>query len=133
MQKGTSLHIVHTPVIDLTDEALDRCRELSFGDEGYMCDDLERILWTERHSKKYRYSQAILACEDTILGWALVQPVPYSPKYSAQFFVDPLHRRRGIGGRLLREANMYGRGKPYVFKDEENENFFSVFPDLLTL
>lgn len=117
-------------MIDLTPTELDRCRELSFGDEGYMCEDLDRIISTE-WQRQYRHSRAILARNDdgAILGWSLIQPVPRSPKYLAQFYVDPSHRRRGIGARLLREANTYC-GKPYVYKDRENEVFFNEFPDL---
>lgn len=95
-----------------------------------MCEDIAHILETER-KRKYRYSMAITAMQPymNVVGWALVQPVPYRPTYSAQFFVDPAHRRQGIGARLLQEANKY-TDRPLVYKDCDNEEFFNKFPEL---
>lgn len=115
--------IEHIRVIDLTPEQIARCKELSLGDEGYMCEDLDTILATE-NKWQYRYSQAILiTIVDNIVGWALLQPVPYNRRYSIHLFVDPLHRRQGFGTLLLREANRWCK-TPLAMVDVENQKFF---------
>lgn len=132
------MKIEFTRVVDLSDEQLARCRELSFGDEGYMCEDLEAILEMEQ-GWRYRYSQAILL-GDTLMddsrlrawpiyGWALLQPVYRSRKYSAQFFVDPGQRGNGYGKVLLEQANKWCN-KPLCYIDEQNEGFFRKHPSL---
>lgn len=137
------MRIEHVRVVDLTPLQLDRCRELSFGDEGYMCDDLDLILEREQ-GWRYRYSQAILLGNTagpppdrkwdrleigTIYGWALMQPVHHRPRYSAQFFVDEAQRGKGYGARLLAEANRWGKA-PLCYIDDENEGFFNKYPHL---
>lgn len=129
----------HIRVVDLTPNQLKRCRELSFGDEGYMCDDLELILDVEQ-GWRYRYSQAILL-GDTMMegaarlvtwpihGWALLQPVYNRPRYSAQLFVDPDHRGKGYGKALLEQANRWGKS-PLCYIDDENAGFFKKYPGL---
>lgn len=126
--------IEHIRVVDLTPSQLARCRELSFGTEGYMCEDIDEILQTEQ-KWCYRYSQAILlgAPENKsawpILGWALLQPLYRKSKYSAQLFVDPLHRGKGYGTILLEQANRHSF-QPLVYVDDENEGFFEKHPRL---
>lgn len=133
------MYISQSRVVDLNDRALARCRELSYGDDGYMCEDLDRILEEEQCRKKYRYSHALLAIENGkrndsnpygIIGWCLLQPVYYRPRYSAQFFVDPARRREGIGRKLIQHAR-YRTIKPvYVHIDNDNIDFFKEFPEL---
>lgn len=114
-------------VIDLDPAQMARCRELSFGDEGYMCEDMDAILVVESRYR-YRYSQALLLHEDNkMLGWCLLQPVPRSKKWSAQFFVDPEYRRLGYGSRLIDRANEVCK-VPYVFVDRDNRGFFEKQP-----
>lgn len=121
--------IEHVRVIDLTDDDLARCRELSFGDEGYMCEELDYILASEQ-KWQYRYSQAILIRENNgIVGWALLQPISYSRRYSLHLFVDEAHRRKGHGATLLNEANRWSKA-PAVMVDPLNKSFFSNYPDL---
>jgi len=127
-------------VVDLTPPQLARCRELSFGDDGYMCEDLDEIL-REENRWRYRYSRAILLGPPPakpqitqsawpILGWALLQPLYRRSKYSAQFFVDPLHRGKGYGKLLLEEAAGYSFA-PVVYVDDDNKGFFNKYPFLL--
>lgn len=129
------MNIEHVRVVDLTEARLARCRELSYGDEGYMCEDLDNILEEER-CWRYRYSQAILLGEakmdgtvGNIYGWSLLQPVYRSRRYSAQFFVDPSHRGQGHGARLLAEANRWCKN-PLCFVDTDNQGFFERFPSM---
>jgi len=122
--------VEHIRVVDLTPEQLARCRELSFGEDGYMCEDLDEIL-REEQRRCYRYSQAILlSMDDKILGWALLQPLYRRSKYSAQFFVDPLHRGKGYGKLLLEKADGFSFA-PVVYVDDDNEGFFNKYPFLL--
>lgn len=131
--------IEHVRVVDLTPPQMARCRELSFGKEGYMCEDLDEIL---RNEQKwcYRYSQAILLGQPPakpqmtqtpwpIYGWALLQPLYRRSKYSAQLFVDPLHRGKRYGTILLEQANRHSF-QPLVYVDDENEGFFDKHPNL---
>jgi GNAT superfamily N-acetyltransferase len=109
--------------VDLTSDQIARCKELSYGDEGYMCEDLEMVLDTETRWH-YRYSQALLLyLNKNIVGWCLLQPVPRSKRWSAQLFVDPLYRRRGYGRLLLQEANKISN-RPCVYTDRDNLEFF---------
>ena len=122
-------------VVDLTDEELVRCRQLSFGDEGYMCEDLDAILLGEKGKRRYRYSEAIFIHDHRMIyGWALMQPVPRSPRYTFQLFVDPEHRGKGYGHRLLTMGNgLQGwKHKPICYPDDENEWFFNKYPSLYT-
>lgn len=122
------VEVFRSRVIDLTDEELARCRELSYGDEGYMCEDLDRIRMDER-GWHYRYSQAILLrLNGHIIGWALLEPIYRKRRWTAHFFVDEAHRRRGYGATLLHEANKICR-RPYCFKDIDNEDFFNKYED----
>lgn len=120
-------------VIDLKPAQLARCRELSFGDEGYMNEDVDIILATERRSK-YRKSLAILLSDPDkawpIHGWALLQPVYNRARYSAQFFVDPLQRGKGYGRLLLGAANRLTGRPPLCYVDEDNKGFFEKHPML---
>lgn len=126
------IYYTHHRVVDLLPQEIDRLKELSFGDEGYMCDDLDHILATER-KRRYRYSFAIRAKlykqPNTVIGWALVQPVYRRPTYTAQLFVDSAYRRQGIGARLLEAANLY-TDRPWVYLDKDNQEFFNSFPQL---
>jgi GNAT superfamily N-acetyltransferase len=118
-------------VIDLTPEQIARCRELSLGDEGYMCETLDLIFKTEDRWH-YRYSQAvILSIMDNIVGWALLQPVPYSRRYNMHLFVDESQRRQGFGTLLLKEANRWCKA-PVAMVDRENQDFFHSHTDLYT-
>jgi len=122
-------------VVDLTDSELIRCKELSFGDEGYMCEDLVEILKVESGPRRYRYSEALFIHDDkTIYGWGLLQPIPRSPRYTFQLFVDPKHRGKGYGRMLLTGANsLCGRKhRPVCYLDDENEGFFNHYPSLYT-
>ena len=123
------------PIIDLDDKTLARCRELSFGDDGYMEEDLDRILLTEpiKGRPAYRLSTACLAYwEDKLVGWSLLQPRPRSPRWLAYFFVDPEYRGRGIGTKLLHQANAYSEWKyrPVVCLQNHNKGFFEKHPSL---
>lgn len=124
--------IEHIRVVDLTPEQLARCRELSFGDDGYMCESLDDIFETENRWR-YRYSQAILIkILDNIVGWALLQPVPNSRRYSVHLFVDPAHRRLGYGSLLLQQANRWCKA-PVAMPDEFNHQFFDRHPGSYTV
>jgi GNAT superfamily N-acetyltransferase len=116
--------------IDLTPAELARCRELSFGDEGYMTEDIEHILQTERRSN-YRKSIAILLSDPDrawpINGWALLQPIYRRSRYSAQFFVDPGQRGKGYGRLLLERANKIS-ARPLCYVDDDNRGFFEKHP-----
>ena len=119
-------------VIDLSDKEVSRCKELTFGNEGFMREDLESALVTD-HSvpAPFRYHQAILYLENNeIVGWSLLRPVLYESRYEVHIFVDPDHRRRGIGSALLQEARKWGRYRPLVSIDEENQEFFMRLPEL---
>lgn len=121
-------------VVDLSKEGLEECRRLSYGDEGYMCDDLDDILETENHNRvRYRYSMAVLLMDDKeLIGWALLQPIYCSPRYTAQLFVDPEYRKRGYGTKLLRYCNQWTNRKVVIYSDEDNEEFFMKNANLCT-
>lgn len=122
------MKISHVRVVDLTESELTRCRELSYGDEGYMCEDLDEILDIEQ-GWRYRYSQAVLLRESSeIIGWALIRPIYRSKRYSVQLFVDPYHRRKGHGSALLTEAYRWGV-VPMVFIDKDNVSFFKNYTE----
>lgn len=129
------IYFTHHRVVDLLPQEIDKLRGLSFGDEGYMCDDLDHILQTEQ-GRRYRYSFAIRARlynrPHTVIGWSLVQPVYRRPNYTAQLFVHSDYRRQGIGGRLLEEANLY-TPRPWVYLDGDNEEFFNMYPELCNI
>jgi GNAT superfamily N-acetyltransferase len=117
--------IITKRAIDLTPEEEARCRELSFGEDGWMCDYLDDALLYENQASPRRHTQTILYYEsDTIIGWCMLIPMAWRARYEAQFFVDPAHRRRGIGTELLNEANKWGRYKPVIDLDNENRDFF---------
>jgi len=119
-------------VIDLSLSIIADCKRLSFGDEGYMCEDLDAAIAKERTARRrYRHTMACLVYDkDTLVGWSLIEPVPRSPRYVVQMFVDPNYRRRGIGRYLLQQANYMSKRKPFVYIDDENEDFFKKFPEL---
>jgi GNAT superfamily N-acetyltransferase len=120
-------------VIDLTPEEESRCRELSYGSEGYMCEDLDSILINERIKRPYRYSHVYLVTESNeIIGWSLLQPRYRSPLHTAQLFVDPKYRGKGIGTTLLSLAWYFGKRKPVVYIDDDNEGFFKKNSHLYT-
>jgi len=134
--------IEHRTVVELSPTQLARCRELSLGEDGYMCELLDKILSTETKKEPYRYSHAILLGDTAgppsnmiwdrleigeIYGWALLTPVPRSPRYYLHLFVDPLHRGKGYGSLLLRLANVGKNSRAYqplVMTDPENQGFF---------
>ena len=123
--------IITKRVIDLSSDELARCRELTYGDEGYMLEDLNAAIHRESSKRHYRYTQAILITEsDQIIGWSLLQPVPHSSRYIAYFFVDYEHRKKGIGGKLIKEASKWGKYKLDVMPDWTNLGFFEKFPQL---
>jgi GNAT superfamily N-acetyltransferase len=125
--------IRHTKVTDLSVAEEIRCRELSFGDEGYMCDNLDFIFDTESDVRKYRYSYAYLYEENNeILGWALLMPVWRSKFYEVHVFVDPAYRRRGIGSKLLQSASHLTKQMiPTI--DKDNNEFFLKNKELVRL
>jgi GNAT superfamily N-acetyltransferase len=118
--------IITKKVIDLTEQELARCRELSYGKDGYMCDYIDDALEGDiSFPPPYRYHQAILYIEnDQILGWCLLAPLFGISRYEAQFYVETAHRRHGIGRELIKEANKWGRFKPEVDIDHTNYDFF---------
>jgi len=117
--------------VDLTADQVARCKELSYGDEGYMSEDLDYILDNERRWL-YRYSKAILLSDPgkvwPIHGWALVEPIYNRPRYAAQLFVDPSQRGKGYGTMLLSAAQRGINNVPLCYVDEENEGFFNKVP-----
>lgn len=119
-------------VIDLTGHEYHRCIDLTYGDEGYMLEDLHRAILTESLKRHYRYTLAILSTDslDRIRGWCLLQPVARSSRYMAYFYVEPDSRRQGIGTALIEEAGKWGRYKLDVMSDWTNEGFFDKFPTL---
>lgn len=120
------------PVISLGSDEIARCKELSYGNEGYMSEDLDAILEIETN-KTYRKSQAILVKEQTkIIAWSLVIPIPRSPRCLGYFFVDPNYRGQGIGSYLFRSAKYISNKAILVFPDEDNEKFFQKFPGQYT-
>ncbi len=121
-------------VIDLTVKEFLRCYELTYGTSGWMQEELWAAAKNEALSSPHRHSYAVLAKDgDTIVGWSLLQPIRHASKYKAYFFVDPSHRRRGIGTRLLNAANTFGRYRPEVVPDSSNIDFFERNPELWTM
>lgn len=124
--------IEHIRVVDLTPEEIARCKELSLGEEGYMCETLDEVLVDEQ-TRRYRYTQAILLkILNNIVGWALVQPIPSTRRYSVHLFVDPAHRKLGYGSLLLQQANRWCKA-PVAMPDELNAGFFDSHPNLYTV
>jgi len=119
-------------VIDLDPLTIINCKRLSYGDEGYMCEDLDAAIAKDKASRRrYRYSMACLVYDQgTLVGWSLIEPVARSPRYVVQMFVDPNYRRKGIGRYLLQQANYMSKRKPLVYLDDDNEGFFHKNPDL---
>lgn len=119
-------------VIDLTGHEYQRCCDLTYGDEGYMLEDMDRAILLESNKKCYRYTQAILSTDslNRIRGWCLLQPVAHSSRYMAYFYVEPGSRRQGIGGELIKEASKWGKYKLDVMPDWTNQGFFDKFPTL---
>jgi GNAT superfamily N-acetyltransferase len=119
-------------VIDLPASTIADCKHLSYGDEGYMCEDLDAAIAKDRAARRrYRYTRACLVFSNgKLVGWSLIEPVPRSPRYVIQMFVDPIYRRKGIGRYLLQQANYISKRKPLVYLDDDNEGFFHKYPDL---
>ena len=124
--------VVTKRAIDLTQSEVDRCRELTYGDEGWMLEDFDRALAEETGARRYRYTQVVLYTNryGTIQGWCLLQPIKRSSRYMAYFYVDHKHRGKGIGTKLIKEANKWGRYRPGVMVDLTNRGFFESVPDL---
>lgn len=118
--------------IELTPEEIARCKELSYGDEGYMSEDLDRIMIDEARWR-YRYSHVnLIKDNDYIIAWALMQPMYRSPRWTFQCFVDSNYRRQGIGKYLLYGAHYFAKRKPIVYLDDDNEEFFTKYKTLVT-
>lgn len=120
--------------IELSPTEIADCKRLSYGDEGYMSEDLDRILRDERRWR-YRYSYVVLVTDpdnNKVIGWSLIEPRPRSPRWIFQCFVDPDYRRQGIGRYLLQQAVYFRNRKVVAYLDEDNEGFFEKFPELYT-
>lgn len=97
------------PVYDMTPTEYNVCMLLTLGPRGRMQPKLRNIYefrnrdprWPAAHD---RYKRAIVALaqeNERILGWALAFPDEWQMgRISAFFYVDPTHRRRGIGTAL---------------------------------
>lgn len=123
--------------LELDDKTLARCKELSYGDDGYMCEDIDRIRATEpiKHRPSYRLSHVCLAYYNgKLVGWSLLEPRPRSPRWVVQLFVDPKYRGKGVGTKLLHQANAWSMWKhrPIAYVDPENCGFFAKHPSLFT-
>lgn len=117
--------------IDLTTDEYNRCTDLTYGDEGYMLEELDEAIYRERDHYNYRYTLAILAYERSkIVGWCLLQPIRGRSRYLAYFYVDEDHRRQGWGAQLLEEASKWGRWRPHVMPGYGNYGFFDKYPQL---
>lgn len=122
--------LIRKRAVDLSPEEVVRCKELSYGNEGWMSEDIDAVRSAELKRRKYRYSEVFLIKDKTkIVAWALAIPVVHSPRYSACYFVDPEYRNRGFGTTLLKNTALISKKPVMVFPDDDNEGFFDKFPN----
>lgn len=94
-----------------------------------MQEDFRSAYENEIDTKRYRYTLALMIKEKgRLVAWCMLLPIDRVSRYSAEFYVHPLHRRKGYGTLLFQEARRHGRFKPEVFPDSSNRGFFEKFP-----
>lgn len=120
--------VVQKRAVQLHPDEVIRCKELSYGDDGWMSDDIDAVRNTETNARRYRYSEVFLVKDGPkIIAWALAIPVVHSPRYSACYFVDEAYRRQGIGTVLFNKTAQLSKKPVMVFPDDDNEGFFMKF------
>jgi GNAT superfamily N-acetyltransferase len=116
-------------VLEIEGEELARCRELTHQDGRSLMRDCIDELRADRPERALR-SVAILAADDEqILGWCLLFENRFG-RIESYYFVDPAHRRRGVGRRLAEEVRaLRPRHKVLVRPyDGGSYAFFANFP-----
>lgn len=106
-----------TIVRDLTPVEYNRCKELTFGDEG------DLIGWMNNDPN----ADVVLAIVDgEIVGWGMRRYAPprLSTRHSTGYFVDPKWRGRGIGTQLFYRLNPDGVTTRVYPHDKVSAAFF---------
>lgn len=125
------MSIVTKRLVDLSEDEFNRCRELTFRSRGLMEEEAVAARFREQMTPPYRHTLALMLYRGkTMIGWSLLQPVKGQARWLAYFYVDPLHRKRGYGSLLLKQASAFGRYKIAVKPDWSNHEFFGRFKDL---
>lgn len=116
-------------VLEIEGAELSRCRELTYPERSLMrlCIDGLR----EEASPRAQRSLALLAVdeEQRILGWTLLFENRFG-RVESYYFVDPDHRRRGIGRRLAEEVRRLRPRHKVLVRPHDGPSFafFSNFP-----
>lgn len=130
------MEIVHKDVSDLTRPEFRTLHRNTFGDDGLMQGELERC-------RDYNYGRVIMIYSDgprrTFIGWVLLVPVRIygavaatrwvmsRSKYTAMFYVNSRHRRKGYGKELMKEVKAYDENPHVLPHDEASQELFSSF------